>query len=95
MLYTIFMLLIIGLILFGIFNRGAGNSAAKALNLKFAAMGEIKGLSKADIISQVGPPSLIEHRDGIDLLEWSQGGYRAVMAFEDEICRGVVHQSMS
>lgn len=88
MIFTVLAVLIIGWILFGILNRGVENSAAKSLNLKFVAMGEIKGLSKADIISHVGPPSLVEHQNGIDLLEWRQGGYRAVIAFEDDTCRG-------
>ena len=82
---------LLGLFMLIAFRDGGG----KRLNLKFAALGEVKGMSKTAIIAAVGAPVCIEARaQGVTALEWRQGRYRAVLGFVDETCIGVLHQSM-
>lgn len=82
--------LILGLILSHVFNplfRG------RALHSKFAALGDLEGKSKSQIIAAVGPPNAASPLgDGTTFLQWLATGYHLGLIFEGEICRKVQHE---
>lgn len=66
----------------------------RILSQKFAALGRLAGLSKTEIVWQVGDPnSFSALGDGKTLLQWQQPGYHIALLFDGDICLGVSHES--
>lgn len=60
---------------------------------KFAAMGVLKGKTKAEILEEVGPPnSASSMGPGKELLQWQKPGYHIALLFTDGVCDGVSHE---
>jgi hypothetical protein len=87
---TIALLLILGIALMAF----VGWYGGRQLNARFTALGDVKGLSRAEIIAAVGEPTGLEYTvKGITTLEWHKGRYRAVLGFEGDTCIGAMGQS--
>jgi hypothetical protein len=89
MLFFFFILIGAG-VLYGIFLH---KKAGKALARKFVSLGDLRDLTKSEIIDVVGPPhSFSAIGGGKSLLQWIVPGYHIAMIFNGKWCEGVQHE---
>ena len=63
------------------------------LQSKFVGLGTLKGKTKNEIISVVGPPNSISAAaNGKTLYQWIATGYHIALPFDGDACEGVTHQ---
>jgi len=66
----------------------------KQLHQKFAAMGDLKGKTKQEIIAAVGNPSAISGTaDGKTVCQWMKTGFHIALIFNGEVCEGISHMA--
>ena len=66
----------------------------KQLHQKFAALGDLKGKTKQEIIAAVGNPSAISGTaDGKTVCQWMKTGFHIALIFNGEICEGISHMA--
>lgn len=80
-----------GLILYFIINA-AVKAPGQSLNRRFVQLGQLKGKSKTEIISAVGPPNAVSQIADRELLQWMATGYHIALIFKDDECLGVSHE---
>ncbi len=85
-----------GLALFaviGVLVRAPGGALAG----RFKRAGTLKGRSREEIITLVGPPKAVSATDdGGKLLQWMATGYHMSLKFgADDVCIAVTHESRS
>ncbi len=74
---------------------GAVYSAAAKVSLqkKFVGLGNMAGLTKAEIIAVVGQPnSVTTIGPDMTLLQWQRDGYHIALIFQGEVCSGISHE---
>jgi hypothetical protein len=60
---------------------------------KFVGLGTLKGRTKDEIISVVGPPNSISAAaNGKTLYQWIATGYHIALLFDGSTCEGITHQ---
>lgn len=92
---------VIGLliVLVGLFSSAVGIRppvrAGKILQQKFIQLGQLKGMTRAQIIGAVGSPSAQSSMPGGgQLLQWVADGYHIALCFDlHGVCMGVSHES--
>ena len=86
-------------VLAGVIGAMVAGSQIGSLQQKFAALGDLSGRSRAEIISAVGAPQSVSAvGGGKTLLQWQMvnqaGGYHIALLFdENDRCEGVTHES--
>jgi hypothetical protein len=71
-------------------------SPGRALQKKFATLGNLAGRTKEEIIELVGYPTAITALTEDDsLLQWQAVGYHVALKFNGDICEGVTHEYTS
>lgn len=81
-----------GLILYAVISMMV-KAPGSSLQSKFVGLGTLKGKSKAEIISVVGPPNSISAAaNGRTLSQWLATGYHIALLFDGETCEGVTHE---
>lgn len=69
-------------------------SGARTLQRKFADLGDLRGKTRAEIISAVGPPNSVTAMADGALVQWLTPGYHVALLFDDaDVCLGVSHES--
>lgn len=80
----------------GIISAGFTAAEGAALQRAFAALGEMTGKTKAEIIAAVGPPnSISELAGGETLLQWQSAGYHIAIRFQGEVFAGISHEYLA
>jgi hypothetical protein len=69
-------------------------SAGSSLNKKFAAMGNMQGMTLSQIVARVGSPnSITQFPDGEKLCQWSGSGFAVGLMFDsNDVCIRLAHQ---
>ena len=84
--------IISGLVLYAVINELV-KAPGRSLQRKFVSLGNIKGKSKNQIISVVGPPkSFSAAPNGKTLCQWMATGYHVALIFNGDICEGITHE---
>ncbi len=79
----------VGLLLFGVISW-AVREPGRQLRNKFINLGDLRGMTKSEIVSFVGPPQSISAIDeSTTLLQWMATGYLIALVFEGDVCKGV------
>ncbi|QDU02646.1 hypothetical protein V6x_23510 [Gimesia chilikensis] len=81
--------IIAGLLIFG-FISWAVREPGRQLQRKFIKLGDLRGMTRVEIESVVGPPQGISAiDDSSTLLQWMATGYLIALIFEGDVCKGV------
>ncbi len=84
--------LIGGLVLAGVISAMV-KQPGRNLNSKFISLGELKGKTKEEITSVVGPPNSISATpEGKTVCQWMATGYHIALLFDGEVCEGITHE---
>ena len=87
-------ILTVGLITF-LWTVAQKAKGGKQLMMKFVRLGEMKGMTRQQIVNAVGhPTSMTIGEQGVTAVEWRAGTFRAVLGFFGDSCIGVLHQSI-
>ena len=62
---------------------------ARDLQRKFQSLGDMRGKTKAEIESVVGPPNSFSALSDGTLCQWIRTGYHISLIFKDDVCLGV------
>lgn len=81
-------------VLFAIIGSAMSKSSGSSLNKKFASLGNMSGMTLAQISAHVGNPSSItQFPDGEKLVQWAASGFAIGLMFDaNNICLRLAHQ---
>ena len=88
---------ILGAILLGgIISAAIKSEEGNSLATKFASLGTLTGRTREEIIAAVGEPptSMSVIGENQTLVQWQKQGYHIALAFTDDICDGVTHETL-
>lgn len=84
------LIIFIVLSFFGWGGYSSATAPGRALRKKFAALGELKGKTKQEIVAVAGNPAAIAGTsDGKTCCQWMKSGFHIVLIFNGEICEGI------
>ncbi len=88
-----FVWIVLGGIVLAALTSAVVKAPGQNLNSRFVALGELKGMTKDQIVSSVGPPNSVSGApEGKTVCQWIATGYHIALLFDGEICEGVTHE---
>jgi len=84
---------VVGFVIY-IFMAYAVRTPARELQRKFVQLGDLKGMTKEQLLKVVGQPSSITHApDYHEVYQWILPGYHIAIVFKSNICQGISHEA--
>lgn len=86
--------IILGGIVLAVFISALVRAPGQSLNSRFVALGELRGKTKDEIVSAVGPPNSVSAApEGKTVCQWIATGYHIALLFDGDTCEGITHES--